>query len=127
MFAVRATYGGARSRVSSLPAAEISLMTKPQFSYFVHDDGYAGVSAFSSSPAPEQVRNASLLALGVLVPLGLGRLGKCWRHAETLKKFARFVNWNCVRSVSLTIMTKNFEQSELCLETGKIRMRAKRS
>lgn len=56
--------------------------------YFVHD-GFAGVSAFANSPAPEQDRNALLVAVGVLVPLGAGRLGKCWRHAERLKGFAR--------------------------------------
>ncbi|KAI9789554.1 MAG: hypothetical protein M1816_005961 [Peltula sp. TS41687] len=66
---------------------------KQDLVYFVHE-GYAGVSAFASSPAPERVRNASLLAVGVLVPLGLGRLGKCWRHAETLKRFARTVSQN---------------------------------
>ena len=56
--------------------------------YFVHDE-YAGVSAFLNQPATEAERSARMLAVGVLVPLEHGRMGKSWRHAEGLKGLAR--------------------------------------
>jgi hypothetical protein len=56
--------------------------------YFIHD-GYAGISAFLNEPAPESERNASMLSVGVLVPLEYGRMGKSWLHAEGLKDLAR--------------------------------------
>ena len=59
------------------------------YRYFIHDD-YAGVSAFVNEPAPELERNASMLSVGVLVPLEGGRMGKSWRHAEGLKELARY-------------------------------------
>ncbi|KAI1457648.1 hypothetical protein F4805DRAFT_427649 [Annulohypoxylon moriforme] len=56
--------------------------------YFVHD-GYAGLSAFVNAPVEDsEVRNARMLAVGVLVPLSYGRLGRAWRHAEGLKAIA---------------------------------------
>ncbi|KAI1212881.1 uncharacterized protein F4807DRAFT_411949 [Annulohypoxylon truncatum] len=56
--------------------------------YFVHD-GYAGLSAFVNAPVEDsEVRNARMLAVGVLVPLSYGRLGRAWRHAERLKAIA---------------------------------------
>ncbi|KAI1653159.1 hypothetical protein F4813DRAFT_375648 [Daldinia decipiens] len=56
--------------------------------YFVHD-GYAGLSAFVNAPVEDsEVRNARMLAVGVLVPLSYGRLGRAWRHAEGLKTMA---------------------------------------
>ena len=60
-------------------------------SYFLHDDGYAGLSAFINKPAAESERNALMLAVGVLVPLSYGRMGKSWKHAEGLKELARLV------------------------------------
>jgi DENN domain-containing protein 11 len=56
--------------------------------YFIHD-GHAGISAFLNEPAPESERNASMLSVGVLVPLEYGRMGKSWLHAEGLKDLAR--------------------------------------
>ena len=56
--------------------------------YFIHD-GYAGISAFLNEPAPESERNASMISVGVLVPLDYGRMGKSWLHAEALKALAR--------------------------------------
>ncbi|KAI9863355.1 MAG: hypothetical protein M1813_003797 [Trichoglossum hirsutum] len=56
--------------------------------YFVHDQ-YAGVSAFINEPAGEEERNALMLAVGILVPLSYGRLGRSWRHARSLKHIAR--------------------------------------
>ncbi|EER26768.1 hypothetical protein D8B26_002813 [Coccidioides posadasii str. Silveira] len=61
---------------------------KEDLVYFVQDD-YAGLSAFVNQPADESERNALMLAVGVLVPLSQGRLGKAWRHAASLKELAR--------------------------------------
>ncbi|KAJ5970239.1 uncharacterized protein N7479_000157 [Penicillium vulpinum] len=55
--------------------------------YFVHEQ-YAGISAFLNRPATEAERNAKMFAIGVLVPLSTGRLGKSWRHAPKLKELA---------------------------------------
>jgi hypothetical protein len=56
--------------------------------YFVHDH-YAGISAFVNQPATEAERNALMLAVGILVPLSSGRLGKSWRHAAGLRELAQ--------------------------------------
>ena len=56
--------------------------------YFVHDK-YAGISAFVNEPTSAEERNALMLAVGVLVPLSYGRLGRSWRHAKQLKELAR--------------------------------------
>lgn len=56
--------------------------------YFVHGD-YAGLSAFVNAPCEDtEARNARMLAVGVLVPLSYGRLGRAWKHAEELKEMA---------------------------------------
>ncbi|KAH8203434.1 hypothetical protein TruAng_002418 [Truncatella angustata] len=61
---------------------------KDDLIYFVHD-GYAGLSAFVNAPVEDtEARNACMLAVGVLVPLSYGRLGRAWRHAEGLKEIA---------------------------------------
>jgi hypothetical protein len=59
-------------------------------SYFVHEE-YAGISAFLNQPAEEAERNAKMFAIGVLVPLSSGRLGKSWRHAPRLKELTQYV------------------------------------
>ncbi|KAM5351229.1 hypothetical protein ACJ41O_003952 [Fusarium nematophilum] len=57
--------------------------------YFVHDGGHAGLSAFVNMPCDEEeARHARMIAVGVLVPLSYGRLGRAWRHAEGLKEMA---------------------------------------
>lgn len=57
--------------------------------YFVHDAGHAGLSAFINTPTDEEAtRHARMIAVGVLVPLSYGRLGRAWRHAEGLKELA---------------------------------------
>ncbi|KAF3769820.1 hypothetical protein M406DRAFT_86630 [Cryphonectria parasitica EP155] len=57
--------------------------------YFVHEDGYAGLSAFVNAPTDEEEsRHARMIAVGVLVPLSYGRLGRAWRHADALKDLA---------------------------------------
>ncbi|KAG9776610.1 hypothetical protein KCU95_g13283, partial [Aureobasidium melanogenum] len=55
------------------------------FVYFVHDQ-YAGISAFANRPANESERNAHFAAVGVLVPLTYGRLGRAWLHADHLHR-----------------------------------------
>lgn len=57
--------------------------------YYVHDDEYAGISAFLNEPAANSDRNALMMAVGALVPLSQGRLGKIWKHAAALKELAR--------------------------------------
>ena len=58
--------------------------------YFVHDNGHAGLSAFVNARTDDEgQRNARMIAVGVLVPLSYGRLGRAWRHAESLKEMAR--------------------------------------
>ncbi|KAJ5682860.1 hypothetical protein N7462_006025 [Penicillium macrosclerotiorum] len=56
--------------------------------YFVHEQ-HAGISAFLSQPAEEAERNAKMFAIGILVPLSSGRLGKSWRHAPRLKELTQ--------------------------------------
>jgi hypothetical protein len=59
--------------------------------YFMHDDDHAGISAFVNRSAAHWDRNALMLAVGALVPLGNGRLGRSWKHAEKLKELAEYV------------------------------------
>lgn len=57
--------------------------------YFVHQGSHAGLSAFVNLPTEDdEERHARMIAVGVLVPLSYGRLGRAWRHAEGLKKLA---------------------------------------
>ncbi|PMB69418.1 Protein LCHN [Beauveria bassiana] len=57
--------------------------------YFVHDTQHAGLSAFVNEPTEEEeLRNARMIAVGILVPLSYGRLGRAWRHAQNLKGMA---------------------------------------
>lgn len=57
--------------------------------YFVHAGTHAGLSAFVNEPCDEEeARNARMIAVGVLVPLSYGRLGRAWRHADALKSLA---------------------------------------
>ncbi|KAL8822690.1 MAG: hypothetical protein Q9191_006577 [Dirinaria sp. TL-2023a] len=59
--------------------------------YFIHEEDYAGISAFVNRPAVESERNAIMLAVGALVPLSYGRMGKSWKHAEGLIRLARIM------------------------------------
>ncbi|KAL7936316.1 hypothetical protein V8C35DRAFT_254483 [Trichoderma chlorosporum] len=57
--------------------------------YFVHDGEHAGLSAFVNEPCEEEeARHARMIAVGILVPLSYGRLGRAWRHAANLKQMA---------------------------------------
>lgn len=57
-------------------------------SYFTHGE-YTGLSAFQSSSAGDEERHARFVAVGVLVPLSTGKLGRAWMHAEGLRELAR--------------------------------------
>ena len=58
--------------------------------YFVHDGGYAGLSAFVNARTDEEEsRHSRMIAVGILVPFSYGRLGRAWRHAQSLKDIAR--------------------------------------
>ncbi|PKS10275.1 hypothetical protein jhhlp_002026 [Lomentospora prolificans] len=62
---------------------------KDDLIYFIHEAGHAGVSAFINMPCEEEeARHARMIAVGILVPLSFGRLGRAWRHAEMLKDMA---------------------------------------
>lgn len=58
--------------------------------YFTHGS-YAGISAFVQEEADKQHRNASFVAVGALVSLDYGRVGRSWVHADALRKLAREV------------------------------------
>ncbi|KAL8789966.1 MAG: hypothetical protein Q9213_000852 [Squamulea squamosa] len=57
--------------------------------YFVHNDEYAGISSFVNGEAEVSERNALMLAVGALIPLSYGRLGRSWRYADELKSLAK--------------------------------------
>jgi hypothetical protein len=58
--------------------------------YFSHDE-FAGISAFQKAKASEAERNASFVAVGALVRLKDGRLGRAWEHAQALRKLAKLI------------------------------------
>ncbi|KAI2630766.1 hypothetical protein GGR54DRAFT_168700 [Hypoxylon sp. NC1633] len=83
--------------------------------YFVHD-GFAGLSAFINAPVEDtETRNARMLAVGVLVPLSYGRLGRAWRHAESLKAMAS----------ALAVTSKDTSSLEQYWQKNQIRDEAK--
>lgn len=58
--------------------------------YFVHSD-CAGVSAFVRGEADASHRNADFAAVGALVPLSYGRVGRGWVLAPELRRLAKGV------------------------------------
>lgn len=58
--------------------------------YFMHGEDHAGISAFVNKSTDQWERNALMLAVGALVPLEQGRLGRSWKHASELKRIARY-------------------------------------
>ncbi|KAM0091745.1 hypothetical protein ACP6JD_004877 [Aspergillus fumigatus] len=76
--------------------------------YFVHGQ-YAGISSFVNKPAEEAVRNAQMFAVGILVPLSFGRLGKSWRHAPRLKELAETYAKDMTNTQPLSDYWDNFE------------------
>jgi hypothetical protein len=71
---------------------------KEDLIYFVHDK-HAGLSAFVNAPAAAESRNARMIAVGVLVQLSYGRLGRCWKHAEALKVRGQYVCSNDITTL----------------------------
>lgn len=65
--------------------------------YFVHGC-HAGLSAFVNAPAAEEARNARMIAVGVLVPLSYGRLGRSWKHADKLKEMALLASKHALKT-----------------------------
>ncbi|KAF2653077.1 hypothetical protein K491DRAFT_634523 [Lophiostoma macrostomum CBS 122681] len=61
--------------------------------YFVHEE-YAGVSAFVNGPADDAERGAQFVAVGGLVRLSYGRLGRGWLVAGGLEGIARTISEN---------------------------------
>jgi len=56
--------------------------------YFSHQS-FAGISAFQKAKASVSERNASFVAVGALVRLQDGRLGRAWEHAAQLRTLAQ--------------------------------------
>ncbi|KAI6373677.1 hypothetical protein MCOR25_003447 [Pyricularia grisea] len=78
--------------------------------YFIHEGEYAGLSAFVNAKTEEEAtRNARMIAVGVLVPLSYGRLGRSWRHAEGLRDMA----------IKLAVETKDLSILETYWEKNK--------
>jgi len=84
-------------------------------SYFVHEQ-YAGLSAFVNSPAAESERNAHLVAVGILVPLSHGRLGRSWLHTQQLQELARLM----VENTATTEPLEKFWESHKLSEEGQV-------
>jgi hypothetical protein len=60
--------------------------------YWVLDRDHGGISAFVNRATDDSSsRNARMLAVGAVVPLAGGRLGRAWRHAAALKALAASV------------------------------------
>ena len=62
---------------------------KEDLIYFVHDK-CAGLSAYVNGYGEQEERNARFVAVGVLLPLNDGRLGRVWLHAAELRNIARY-------------------------------------
>ncbi|PHH63616.1 hypothetical protein CDD81_5708 [Ophiocordyceps australis] len=83
--------------------------------YFVHDGGHAGLAAFCNEPCcDEGARNARMVAVGVLVPLGCGRLGRVWRHAASLEQMALCL----AKNGSQTALLEHYWQEHKAVETS---------
>ncbi|KFY37550.1 hypothetical protein V495_07109 [Pseudogymnoascus sp. VKM F-4514 (FW-929)] len=82
---------------------------KEDLIYFVHGK-HAGLSAFISAEASEESRNARMIAVGVLVPLSYGRLGRSWMHAENLKHLAEKL---AVETPDLTLLEEYWDSHKL--------------
>lgn len=95
----------------SLPSGLHNL--KEDLVYFVHEN-YAGLSAFVSGHGGQEERNARFVAVGVLVPLQDGRLGRAWLHTSPLKELAKCVYLRIARFSML-----NLEPRELVADTAK--------
>jgi hypothetical protein len=84
---------------------------KEDLVYFVHGT-YAGVSAFVQEESDAQHRNASFVAVGSLVPLSYGRLGRSWLHATELRRLAKDAVKDSEDTRSLELFWQKYKQDE---------------
>jgi hypothetical protein len=61
---------------------------KEDLVYFFHEQ-FAGVSAFAQGQASAAERNAHFVAVGGMLPLRDGRLGRAWLHAGNMIQLAK--------------------------------------
>jgi hypothetical protein len=80
--------------------------------YFMHNDEYAGISAFVNRSAEHWDRNALMLAVGALVPLENGRLGRSWKHAEKLRELAEHLVIDPTQTQSLDDFWEDYKITE---------------
>lgn len=79
--------------------------------YFIHDH-QAGISAFAQGEADEQHRHATFVAVGALVPLSYGRLGRSWLHAQELRSLAQDLAGNVNDTRALELFWKKYKRDE---------------
>ncbi|KAF2161401.1 hypothetical protein M409DRAFT_28135 [Zasmidium cellare ATCC 36951] len=78
---------------------------KEDLIYFIHG-AHAGVSVFVQDAADAKHRNANFAAVGALVPLSYGQLGRSWIHAAELRRLARDVVKNTSDTRALELFWK---------------------
>lgn len=79
--------------------------------YFIHDH-QAGISSFAQGKADERHRNAKFVAVGALVPLSYGRLGRSWLHAQELSSLAQELVGNSNDTRALELFWKKYKRDE---------------
>ncbi|KAH9826352.1 Protein LCHN [Teratosphaeria destructans] len=84
---------------------------KDDLVYFLHGH-YAGISAFVQEEADEQQRNASFVAVGALVGLAHGKLGRSWLHAAELRRLAKDLVGRSSDARTLQLFWDRHRQSE---------------
>ncbi|EME47344.1 hypothetical protein DOTSEDRAFT_69316 [Dothistroma septosporum NZE10] len=85
---------------------------KEDLVYFIHGEAHAGISAFVQEEADAKQRNANFAAVGALVPLSHGQLGRSWAHAEELRTLAREVVKNTSDTRALELFWKHHSSDE---------------
>ncbi|KAK4545309.1 hypothetical protein LTR36_003489 [Oleoguttula mirabilis] len=82
---------------------------KSDLVYFIQGQ-HAGVSAFAQGVADARHRNASFVAVGALVPLDHGKLGRSWLHAAELRELAKGLVKNTSDTRALELFWKKHRQ-----------------
>lgn len=80
--------------------------------YFIHGAN-AGISAFVQAEADAAQRHASFVAVGALVPLSHGQLGRSWIHAEKLRELAKEVVKDTTDTRALELFWKQNRADEV--------------
>jgi hypothetical protein len=91
---------------------------KEDLIYFVHGK-YAGISVFVQGEADAKQRNASFVAVGVLVPLSQGQLGRSWLHAEELRTLVKEVVKDTTDTRHLELFWKKHRADETAATSSK--------